>query len=97
MRVETAEKIKGLALQAEESRRARENGAEGGFEQGDEGGGVPMGRQLSLRELFGQQRAQDAEWSVNNHDSSRAGPGVPQGDVLGQLFMKAKQDYNGVG
>jgi hypothetical protein len=28
---------------------------------------VPMGRQMSLKELFGQQRAQDDEWSVKVH------------------------------
>ncbi|KAJ5688937.1 Dcp1-like decapping [Penicillium macrosclerotiorum] len=30
-------------------------------------GGVPMGRQISLKELFGQQRAHDDEWSVRAH------------------------------
>ncbi|KAI9805190.1 MAG: hypothetical protein M1825_001026 [Sarcosagium campestre] len=35
----------------------------------------PMGRQLSLRELFGQQRAQDSEWSVKNHNSNRQSSG----------------------
>lgn len=30
-------------------------------------GSVPMGRQISLKELFGQQRAQDDEWSVKVH------------------------------
>ncbi|OJJ48258.1 hypothetical protein ASPZODRAFT_150530 [Penicilliopsis zonata CBS 506.65] len=28
---------------------------------------VPMGRQISLKDLFGQQRAQDDEWSVKAH------------------------------
>lgn len=28
---------------------------------------VPMGRQISLKDLFGQQRAQDDEWSVRAH------------------------------
>jgi hypothetical protein len=31
---------------------------------------VPMGRQISLKELFGQQRAQDDEWSVKVHSPS---------------------------
>ncbi|KAL2370352.1 hypothetical protein RJ035_002632 [Blastomyces gilchristii] len=30
-------------------------------------GGVPMDRQISLKELFGQQRQQDDEWSVKVH------------------------------
>ncbi|KAF2715147.1 PH domain-like protein [Pleomassaria siparia CBS 279.74] len=101
-RVETAEKIKALATQAAETRRAREqvvkNGADTAAEQEHvQEGSVPMGRQLSLRELFGQQRVQDAAWSVHNHHSPSPGPGLTGNDVLGQLFMKAKQDYNGVG
>ncbi|EEH17740.2 hypothetical protein PABG_00303 [Paracoccidioides brasiliensis Pb03] len=42
-------------------------------QHGDEGvqqGGVPMGRQISLKELFGQQRQQDDEWSVKVHSPS---------------------------
>ncbi|KAK5291600.1 hypothetical protein LTR16_002185 [Cryomyces antarcticus] len=30
---------------------------------------IPMGRQLSLRELFGQQREQDSGWSAHTHTS----------------------------
>jgi hypothetical protein len=107
-RVEAAEAIKSVAREAEESRKAiekiRGNGV-GSTAQGD--GGVPMGRQLSLRELFGQQREQDAAWSVHNHHSAQqiqpqflVGQPMqqpPQQDVLGLLFSKAKQDYNGVG
>lgn len=69
---------------------------------------VPMGRQLSLRDLFGQQRTQDAAWSVINHHNAQAHihaqpppelqlgqPGQPaQPDMLSHLFMKAKQDYD---
>lgn len=68
---------------------------------------VPMGRQLSLRELFGQQRAQDSAWSTHNHNNVQQGSfqqnyqptlnAQPQQDVLSQLFMKAKQDYNSLG
>ncbi|MCJ1392528.1 hypothetical protein MMC18_005396 [Xylographa bjoerkii] len=29
--------------------------------------GVPMGRQLSLKEMFGQQRQQDDAWSIRSH------------------------------
>ena len=59
---------------------------------------VPMGRQLSLRDLFGQQRTQDAAWSVINHHNAHAPPQPDlqsgQPDMLSQLFMKAKQDYD---
>ncbi|KAJ5983162.1 Dcp1-like decapping [Penicillium waksmanii] len=33
---------------------------------------APMGRQISLKDLFGQQRAQDDEWSVRAHHMSPA-------------------------
>lgn len=67
---------------------------------------VPMGRQLSLRELFGQQRTQDAAWSVVNHHNTQAlhqgyqprpNPQPGQPDMLNQLFMRAQQDYNSFG
>ncbi|MCJ1286742.1 hypothetical protein MMC26_006088 [Xylographa opegraphella] len=32
---------------------------------------VPMGRQLSLKEMFGQQRKQDDAWSIRNHSPRR--------------------------
>lgn len=35
---------------------------------------VPMGRQMSLKELFGQQRAQDDEWSVKVHSPGPVEP-----------------------
>ncbi|KAK2749822.1 hypothetical protein FQN57_005236 [Myotisia sp. PD_48] len=38
-------------------------------------GGVAMGRQISLRELFGQQRAQDDAWSVKVHSPARGNDG----------------------
>jgi len=38
---------------------------------------VSMGRQLSLRELFGQQRKQDSGWSVHVHQSPPALPARP--------------------
>lgn len=43
---------------------------------------VPMGRQLSLRELFGQQREQDSGWSVHVHQSPRAPPTQPAPSTL---------------
>lgn len=102
IRVETANKIQELAKRAAESTRARElalkNGAGVATEQVMAEESVPMGRQLSLRELFGQQREQDAAWSVHDHHSpavKQSQTSTLQNDVLGQLFMKAKQDYNG--
>ena len=121
-RVETAEKMMEIADRAKTSRAAREqagkNGVKDATEQTEAASSVPMGRQLSLRELFGQQREQDAGFSVHNHHSQppphiyhqqqqqqqhghmmqpqhHAPPS--QQDVLGQLFMKAKNDYNGFG
>jgi hypothetical protein len=38
---------------------------------------VAMGRQLSLRELFGQQRTQDAGFAVKHHESPAAPPEQP--------------------
>lgn len=56
----------------------------------DAAGGVPMGRQLSLRELFGQQREQDSGWSVKNH-SPRLDKGqfAPSADT--EFFRSAKR------
>jgi hypothetical protein len=112
-RVETAEKMMDIADRARASREAKEkagkNGVKEASEQTEAASSAPMGRQLSLRELFGQQREKDAGFSVHNHNShpppnmyqhqhaymSPSMPGPAQPDVLGQLFMKAKQDYNG--
>ncbi|OXV06942.1 hypothetical protein Egran_05292 [Elaphomyces granulatus] len=58
---------------------------------------VPMGRQISLKELFGQQRAQDDEWSVKVHSPSPLEPEPPSQragqDVLGNLFRRAGLAY----
>ncbi|KAF2181870.1 PH domain-like protein [Zopfia rhizophila CBS 207.26] len=113
IRVETAEKIQELAARAEESRMAREDILKAEAEAIGEirpvqGESIPMGRQLSLRELFGQQREQDAAFHIHNngldnHHSSRPSSGFAptpnpgNNDVLGQLFMNAKQAYNDVG
>lgn len=46
--------------------------------------GVPMGRQISLKDLFGRQRAQDDEWTVRAHhpmeqqQQQQAPPPMPQ-------------------
>ncbi|KAL1860172.1 hypothetical protein Plec18170_002121 [Paecilomyces lecythidis] len=70
---------------------------------------VPMGRQVSLKDLFGQQRAQDDGWSVRMHSPGHAEPPqghfwppqhaqmpmqpAPTGDVLGDLFRRAGVAY----
>ena len=65
-----------------------ENGPEEEYEdsgQEEVASATPMGRQLSLRQLFGQQRQDDDAWSVRGHNSplvSRSQPGQgfqPQG------------------
>ncbi|KAB8067141.1 hypothetical protein BDV29DRAFT_101921 [Aspergillus leporis] len=67
---------------------------------------VPMGRQVSLRDLFGQQRAQDDGWSTRAHhlgpqewhQPAMGGPvpnPQPQQDVLGNLFRRAGLAYQG--
>lgn len=115
-RDQTAEKIMALGRQAAESKQTLEqSSANGSNAAHQQDGGVPMGRQVSLRELFGQQREQDAAWSVQNHHSlgtipaghgntgvaPTPSPGVGQidssSDHLGQLLLKMKQGYNGVG
>ncbi|KAJ5908281.1 hypothetical protein N7495_000963 [Penicillium taxi] len=55
----------------------------------------PMGREPSLKDLFGQQRAQDDEWSIRAHHESQQlersppEPPQPQTDVLRNLFQRA--------
>ena len=66
--------------------------------------GVPMGRQISLQELFGRQRAEDASWSVRVHSPEGRGPGLPYPtagpSMLTQLgpqpaFAREQQDVLG--
>ncbi|CAN9375655.1 unnamed protein product [Alternaria alternata] len=107
-RVETAAKMMDIADKARASREALEPTAKA-TELAEAASSVPMGRQLSLRELFGQQREQDAGFSIHNHNTHpmpsihqqqqgyMPSPGPAQNDVLGQLFMKAKQNHNGLG
>ncbi len=111
----TAELMKSLAAQAGLSRQAAEaaaseararhtNGhvqeAEASLE--DQGMGAPMGRQISLQQLFGQQRAEDASFSARAHNIDGAADTRPQSyaqaagssasrqpDVLGDLFRRA--------
>ncbi|EAW12837.1 Dcp1 family protein [Aspergillus clavatus NRRL 1] len=67
---------------------------------------VPMGRQISLKDLFGQQRAQDDGWSVHAHNldfpqwqhaptERPPAEAQPRQDVLGDLFRRAGLAYQG--
>lgn len=58
---------------------------------------VPMGRQVSLKDLFGQQRAQDDGWTVRAHQFGTEWPQQTpqQQDVLGDLFRRAGLAYQG--
>jgi hypothetical protein len=116
-RTETANKIMQAAEKARLSRESKEQEANVGAQQIFEDGQTPtatlMGRQLSLRELFGQQRPQDATSAPSgyHHHNQHVpqhypqqqinvpaqNPGMSQQDVLGQLFFNAKQNYNGHG
>lgn len=80
MRAINAKVIKECAIRAGESReqalerQAAQFGPDGVHEQAedeDAPGSVPMGRQFSLKELFGQQREQDDGWSVKVHSQGR--------------------------
>ncbi|KAF1974539.1 PH domain-like protein [Bimuria novae-zelandiae CBS 107.79] len=100
MMTQTAAKIQELAARVEVSKAAAAQNTDTASVASDQvQSSVPMGRQLSLRELFGQQRTQDAAWSVVNHHNAHAGtpPQNSQPDMLAQLFMRAKQDYNNPG
>jgi hypothetical protein len=55
-------------------------------EEPEEPESVPMGRQLSLRELFGQQRQKDSSWSVHNHTSSQEVRPPPQSQIQPPLM-----------
>lgn len=102
-RAETAEKMMAIAARAQASRETKEREAMNEAAEHVDAVSAPMGRQLSLRQLFGQQREQDADFSVHSHHSppdpqqQHGFPAPAQVDVLGQLFMKAKQDYTGHG
>lgn len=96
--------------QAEERQKQRQNGPEQGDGEYRPQGSVSMGHQVSLQELFEQQRAQYAQWSVHAHGQQQtavnpaapAPPAAPMGgsqnqtgnDVLGDLFRQAGMTYN---
>ena len=64
-----AAKVQESVRRAETSRRKPAPAHQNGHQEQE--GSVPMGRQISLRELFGQQRQEDDTWSVRSHSPSR--------------------------
>ena len=79
-RAAMAQRIQECAERVEISRRTPQ---EQGLNDDDDGAeeSIPMGRQLSLKELFGQQRQQDDSWSVRSHSPQRQQhqlPSAPQ-------------------
>ena len=69
-RAAIAQKIQECAATVERERKLVEerDGVDYGAEFEES---VPMGRQLSLKELFGQQRQEDDAWSVRSHSPRR--------------------------
>ncbi|KAF2811094.1 PH domain-like protein [Mytilinidion resinicola] len=99
MRTMTAQLIEQCATEAEKSRKRIEMRGGGPTipreeeETADEEEeSVPMGRQLSLRELFGQQRAQDSGWSIQNHHSPVTKSG-PFGSTPDTDFFRSNASY----
>ena len=71
-RAAIAQKIQECAQKIEGARRIVEASQSDGFEEEEEvDESISMGRQLSLKELFGQQRQQDDAWSVRSHSPRR--------------------------
>ncbi|KAH0559469.1 hypothetical protein GP486_004015 [Trichoglossum hirsutum] len=100
---ETSRRLAAAAQKQQQSTSDKYGGAnqshEGPSEDEQAGfsaGGAPMGRQLSLRELFGQQRKQDSGWSVKNHS-----PNLPNGafQSSGQFAVSVDTNFfrSGVG
>ncbi len=75
-----AQFVKERAVQAGQSRKAAEeaqnkvNGAGHATYRPDDGFSAPMDRQISLQEMFGQQRKEDDEWSVKMHSPNGGQP-----------------------
>lgn len=86
-----AQVIKECAVHAGESLKLARERAEAERQNGhpqEMYSSVPMGRQMSLKELFGQQRAQDDEWSVKVHSR---GPAEPEQQQQQQPFWGQTQ------
>lgn len=80
-----AQIIQECAIQAQTTRKMAEQSSQADGQLGEEFEIVesePMGRQLSLKELFGQQREQDDGWSVRSHSPQMKQPQfVPSADT----------------
>lgn len=93
-RTVNAQLIKECAVHAGESRKIAEERA-ASVQNGNGNGAampaaVPMGRQISLKDLFGQQRANDDSWSVRTHDQSGGSQQMYQQQ---QMPMPMQQQY----
>ncbi|EEP79387.1 predicted protein [Uncinocarpus reesii 1704] len=89
MRTINAEMIKECAVHGGESRKLAEERLAAERSQSahvqEAPGAIPMNRQVSLKELFGQQRAQDDAWSVKVHSPlNESGPHAPVQQVANQ-------------
>ena len=73
-RAAMAHKIQECTARVEMGRRPAEEQHENGHDMVVKES-VPMGRQISLKELFGQQRQNDDAWSVRSHSPKR--PPIP--------------------
>ena len=69
-RTAIAHKIQECAEKAEAGRRLAQEHTESEHDEYNDDG-IPMGRQLSLKEMFGQQRQQDDAWSIRSHSPLR--------------------------
>jgi len=85
-RAMTAQIIRDCAMQAETSRKIAKQQhldvTNGHDEERETAQSEPMGRQVSLRELFGQQREQDDGWSVKHHSpQTKSSQFIPSADT----------------
>jgi hypothetical protein len=55
--------------------------------------GAPMGRQVSLHEIFGVQRETDSSWSVHNHGGGQQQAAQPQQPLLSLFASNPDTDF----
>ena len=67
---EFAKKIQECAQEVESSHVSTASAQSNGVEPEEEES-IPMGRQISLNQIFGQQRKEDDSWSIRSHSPSR--------------------------
>ncbi|KAA6412308.1 MAG: hypothetical protein FRX48_04460 [Lasallia pustulata] len=88
-----AQIIRECAIQAETTRKMAEQNVQADGQLGEEFEIVesePMGRQLSLKELLGQQRKEDDGWSVRSHSPQTKQPQfIPSADT--DFFRTARR------